>query len=110
MSLNAVAPLALLTPGSGAVNNAAPFSGAGAKTGLGPTGANFGKFLDQALQQVDGLQKNADAAGIALATGQAPDIHSVMIALDKASLAMSLTVEVRNKALAAYQELMQMQI
>ncbi|CAA7602969.1 Flagellar hook-basal body complex protein FliE [Acididesulfobacillus acetoxydans] len=110
MSLSAVAPLALLTPGNSAVNNAAPLSGAGTKTGPGLTGANFGKFLGQALQQVDGLQKNADAASIALATGQAPDIHSVMIALDKASLAMSLTVEVRNKAMDAYQELMRMQI
>lgn len=112
MSINAIPPLPLLTPvgGNSAVNSAAPTSGTGKGSGLAQAGGDFAKFLDSALQQVDSLQKNADAASTALATGQAPDIHTVMIALDKANLAMSLTVQVRNQALDAYQQIMGMQI
>lgn len=112
MSINAIPPLPLFAPtgGSSVTNSVAANSGLGKGTGLAQAGGDFAKFLDNALQQVDALQKNADAASTALATGQAPDIHTVMIALDKANLALSLTVQVRNKALDAYQEIMRMQI
>ena len=46
----------------------------------------------------------------ALASGQAPDLHSVTIAAEKATLSFQLAVQVRNKALEAYQEIMRMQL
>jgi len=73
-------------------------------------GSDFSQFLTEALKQVDALQKNAETASIALATGQVQDLHTVMVALEKASLSLALTVEVRNKALDAYHEMMRMQI
>ena len=78
--------------------------------GTQPAGTDFGSFLKDALQQVDALQKNADAASLSLSTGQTQDIHTAMIALEKANLSLSLTVEVRNKVLDAYNQIMRMQI
>lgn len=71
---------------------------------------DFSQFLSEALQQVDTLQKNADAASVGLATGQVQDLHTAMVALEKASLSLSMTVEVRNKVLDAYHEITRMQI
>ena len=71
---------------------------------------DFSQFLSEALQQVDTLQKNADAASVGLATGQIQDLHTAMVALEKASLSLSMTVEVRNKVLDAYHEITRMQI
>lgn len=84
--------------------------GTGLGNGAAKAGSDFGQFLTDALNQVDALQKNADAASVGLATGQIQDLHTVMIALQKASLSLSMTVEVRNKALDAYQEIMRMQM
>lgn len=85
-----------------------PINGLG--NGATKAGTDFGQFLTDALNQVDGLQKNADATSVGLATGQIQDVHTVMIALQKASLSLNMTVEVRNKALDAYQEIMRMQM
>ena len=73
-------------------------------------GSDFARFLNDALKQVDSLQKDADVATAGLVTGQVQDLHTVMIALQKANLAMSLTVEVRNKVLDAYSTMMHMQL
>ena len=72
--------------------------------------SQFSNFLDSALQQLDNSQKNADKAVMDMATGQAPDLHTAMVALEKANLNITLAVEVRNKVLDAYHEVMRMQI
>ncbi|WP_434511459.1 flagellar hook-basal body complex protein FliE [Desulfitobacterium sp. AusDCA] len=82
----------------------------GQVNGTEKASSDFGQFLSDALNQVDALQKTADAASIGLATGQIQDIHTVMIALQKASLSLNMTVEARNKVLDAYQEIMRMQM
>jgi flagellar hook-basal body complex protein FliE len=92
---------------SGSVSNP---SALGTTNETQKAGADFMDFLNNELQKVDALQKNADVATIALATGQTQDIHTVMIALEKASLSLGLTVEVRNKMLDAYNQIMRMQI
>lgn len=78
--------------------------------GVVKASSDFSQFLAEALQQVDTLQKNADAASVGLATGQIQDLHTAMVALEKASLSLSMTVEVRNKVLDAYHEITRMQI
>lgn len=78
--------------------------------GAQKAGTDFAKFLNDALQQVEASQQNADAATAGLVTGQVQDLHTVMVALEKASLNMALTVEVRNKVLDAYNQIMRMQI
>lgn len=74
------------------------------------TGASFSEFLQKALTEVNSLQKQSEAAAIKLTTGEITDLHSVMIAGEKAGLALQLTVQVRNKVIEAYQEIMRMQV
>jgi flagellar hook-basal body complex protein FliE len=78
--------------------------------GAAKVGADFSQFLADALKEVDALQKNADVASVGLATGQIQDLHTAMVALEKANLSLSMTVEVRNKVLDAYHEIVRMQI
>lgn len=74
-----------------------------------PSG-DFAAWLNQELVSIDGKLAAADEALTDLATGASGNIHQVMLALEETRLAFSLMVEVRNKALEAYQELMRMQI
>ena len=78
--------------------------------GAAQVGADFGQFLHEALQKVDNIQKEAEVASLGLATGQIQDLHTAVLAMEKASLSLSLTVEVRNKMIDAYHEVMRMQI
>ncbi|MBO8159345.1 flagellar hook-basal body complex protein FliE [Thermosyntropha sp.] len=71
---------------------------------------SFIDLLNQALNEVDRLQKNASQSAMRLITGEEEYLHNVMIAYEKASLALQLTVEVRNKIIEAYHELMRMQM
>jgi len=71
-------------------------------------GPAFGEVLSGVFDQVNGAQMRADSMVEALALGEPVEIHQVMLALNEASNAMSMTMQVRNKALEAYQELMRM--
>lgn len=111
MSIQPIAPIIPF----GALSPVAPTSLASTPTvnsgdGAQKAGADFGKFLTDALNQVNDLQSNADAASMQLATGQVQDLSTVMIALEKASLSLNLTVSVRDKAIDAYNQIMRMQI
>lgn len=66
----------------------------------------FGEILGQLLNQAQSAQQEANQAALALASGGLQDISQVVIASEKASLALELLVEVRNKVLEAYQEVM----
>lgn len=74
------------------------------------TAKEFGQFLTEALSNVEAAQAEAADAAQRLATGEIRDVAEVMIASEKASLALQLTVQVRNKVLEAYQEIMRMQV
>lgn len=69
----------------------------------------FGEYLNRALQKVNNLQIEADQMAEKVAQGE-EDIHNALIALEKANLALGLTVQVRNKVVEAYQEIMHMQM
>ena len=56
------------------------------------------------------LKIQSDTLTEKLALGQEVDLHEVMIASQKASVTMQLTLEIRNKAVEAYQEMMRMQV
>jgi len=73
-------------------------------------GVSFGDYLNSAIKQVDGLQKDSEKLNEALAMGLTDNIHQVMIASEKASIAMQFTMQVRNKIMDAYQEIMRMPI
>ncbi len=66
----------------------------------------FGEILKNAVDNVEGLQKTSNDLQFKLAMGEVKDIHEVMIAMEKASIAMSLTMEIRDKVMEAYQTIM----
>jgi flagellar hook-basal body complex protein FliE len=70
---------------------------------------SFSGILDKSIGAVNDLQQNADSAIQQFVAGKM-DIHDVMIEVEKASVAMQLTVQLRNKVLEAYQEVMRMQV
>jgi len=72
--------------------------------------ASFMDYLTGALGQVDALQKDAASSAEKLALGDESYLHNTMIAYEKANLALQLTVEVRNKMVEAYQEIMRIQM
>lgn len=74
------------------------------------TGKTFSEFLQDALRNVNDLQKQAEQASLNLAAGRVEDIAEVAIAAEKASIALQLTIQVRNKIIDAYQEVMRMQV
>ena len=73
-------------------------------------GAQAGQSLDQVIQKVSDYQHNADKMVIDLATGKETNIHNTMVELEKADIALKYTVQLRNRALSAYEELMRIQV
>lgn len=70
----------------------------------------FSELLRGAVGQVNHMQQKADDAARNFAVGETTNIHDTMIALEKADLSMRLMIQVRNKVIDAYQEVMRMQI
>ncbi|WP_085523982.1 flagellar hook-basal body complex protein FliE [Tuberibacillus sp. Marseille-P3662] len=73
-------------------------------------GKAFGHQLQQAIQNVNQSQNSAEQAITDLAQGQADNLHNVMIKMQKSEVMLQTTVNVRNKAVNAYREIMRMQI
>jgi flagellar hook-basal body complex protein FliE len=70
----------------------------------------FKSMLTEAINKVDAAQKESELLTSQLVTGEVQDVHQVMIASQKASLTLQLTVQVRNKVIESYQEIMRMQV
>jgi flagellar hook-basal body complex protein FliE len=70
----------------------------------------FGETLGRALAGVNALQLDADAASVALASGKSVDTAKTVVTIEKASIAFQFAMQVRNKLLEAYQEVMRMQV
>jgi flagellar hook-basal body complex protein FliE len=70
----------------------------------------FGGALENSIQSLQGMQDQAAQASQALATGQATDPESAVMALERARLAMQLASQVRNKAVEAYTDIFHTQV
>lgn len=73
-------------------------------------GPSFADTLREAVTQVNELHLDADKKAQELATGKTDDIAGVMIATEKAEIALRAMVQVRNKIIDAYQDIMKMQV
>lgn len=71
--------------------------------------APFADLVTEAVGQVQQLEQQANTAIEGLMSGKGVDVHEAMIATQKASMGFELVLSVRNKALAAYQQVMGMQ-
>jgi len=88
-------------PGSAAGNAMSGVNGPG-------DGPDFTQTLDGMMNQVADMQTSAQAQVVDLLQGNGQDVHSAMIAVEKADLSFQLMMQVRNKIIQAYQTISQM--
>ncbi len=71
---------------------------------------SFASVLKESINNVNELQVKSDEMTEKLVRGENIDLHQVMIASQKASITMQATLEIRNKVIEAYQEIMRMPV
>ena len=101
-------PLTLSNATGAVLNRPKPGAGAESGTGAGLTGS-FGEALGRLI---DGVEQSSATANTAV-TGmmdKSVDVHDAMIALQREELSLQLTIQIRNKLVSAYQEIMRMPI
>ena len=79
-------------------------------TSAQPAGDSFAGMLGKMVAEVNAKQNAAGASVSALQAGQSVPLHQTVIAMEEASVSFQLMVEVRNKLLESYQEIMRMQM
>lgn len=72
-------------------------------------GSPFASVMRDAIQATQHLETNASNAVTGLISGSGVDVHTAMIATEKSNLAFEMVLSFRNKAVAAYQQLMGLQ-
>lgn len=90
-----------------ALSVAAP-SGKVAKGAPGNPCDDFGQALKNSVEEMERLIREADQGVREMLLGEA-DLHQTMIAIEKANLSLRLMLQVRNKMISAYEEIMRMQ-
>ncbi|MDO9462592.1 MAG: flagellar hook-basal body complex protein FliE [Deltaproteobacteria bacterium] len=100
-----------MSPKSITPDIAAPLNNAGAgfKNIKKSSGAGFGDQLKKYLSEVNELQQVADKKVEELASGQNANLHETLIAVEKAGISFRMVMQVRNKIISAYEEVMRMQ-
>jgi flagellar hook-basal body complex protein FliE len=75
-----------------------------------PQYKSFQETLVDFVNDVNKLQKNAEVSVQKLLTGEIKDVHDVMIAVEKAGTSFELMMEIRNKMIDAYHEILRIQM
>jgi flagellar hook-basal body complex protein FliE len=78
--------------------------------GIAPAGGGFGEIFNKLVTDVEQRQAKANDVTRSVLMGDNPNLHQSVIAMQEASLSFSLMVEVRNKVVESYQELMRMPV
>jgi flagellar hook-basal body complex protein FliE len=78
--------------------------------GADPKGAGFFETLAKSMEEVNSDQVQADTAIKDLVAGRTKNIHETMLQVQKAELSLKTMMQVRNKILEAYKEIMRMQV
>lgn len=73
-------------------------------------GASFQRVMAQSLERVNSLQQGAQATALRFLQGEPVEVHQVALEQQQAAIAFDLLLEVRNKVVSAYQEVMRMQV
>ncbi|MDD5008477.1 MAG: flagellar hook-basal body complex protein FliE [Syntrophorhabdaceae bacterium] len=71
---------------------------------------SFSDVLKESIQKVTELEKEADKEVEKLAKMESQDIHNTMMAIEKADLTFQMMMQIRNKIITAYEEIMRMQV
>jgi len=86
----------------------APLEIGGAAPSTG--GGEFSNILQGAIAQVEGASNNANQSVQQFLSGDGEDLHSTILSVQRASLEFDMLMQVRNKVVSAYQEVMRMQM
>ena len=73
-------------------------------------GEDFSTLVKDSIASINRQQVAADQAAADLASGKNTNIHEVMIKMEEAEISLRLMVQMRNKVVEAYQEIMRMQV
>ena len=79
-------------------------------SGAGSAAGGFASLFSQAVNGVESLNRSASAAVSSFLDGDGEELHNAVMATNQAELAFDLFLQVRNKVINAYQEVMKMQI
>jgi len=82
----------------------------GESSKVGKNESSFSNVLKDKIGEINKLQLDADAAIAKVELSDSGSIHEAMIAMEKASISFKTMLQVRNKMLEAYQEVMRMQV
>jgi flagellar hook-basal body complex protein FliE len=74
------------------------------------TAGDFGKVLQGTINTLETMHQDAGTAIQKFLTGESEDLHTTVLATQKAEMAFELGLQVRNKVVSAYQEIMKMQL
>ena len=103
MTINGLNPTSAISQ----ISPNAASSSVGATSG---SSGSFGAVVRDALNSVDQSQKTASQEIANAVTGDSPDLHRTIIALQTADLQFQFAMQVRNKLIGAYEEVMRMQV
>lgn len=98
-----MAPISSIRP---VVDTIRPVLDAASAAGQG----SFGDYLKTSMETVEGLGKQAQQSAERFLNGEGEEIHQIALAMQKAELSFELFMQVRNKVVQAYQEVMRMQL
>jgi len=77
----------------------------------GPSaGSGFGGILSDAIQKVEQFQQNASNSIDRFLSGEGEELHQVAVNVQQAELSFEMFMQLRNKVVSAYQEVMKMQV
>lgn len=85
-------------------------SGVQSPTGAASPGAGFSSVLTDAISKVESFQNNATDSVNKFLSGEGEELHKVAVASQQADLSFQLFMQVRNKVVTAYNQVMQMQV
>lgn len=99
-------PISSIASLASTISSVAPASAAKPTTNA----ADFGSILNSAINEVESSHSTADISIRNFLSGENGEIHSTVLATQKAELQFELFMQARNKAVSAYQEIMKMQL
>ncbi|MEM1335434.1 MAG: flagellar hook-basal body complex protein FliE [Actinomycetota bacterium] len=112
MSISPIGPVSIPTPGTTQVSSVGAGGGAGITSGVGTGdgGGDLFSSVSDALQTVSDAHTRVDELSLQAATGDLTAVHELTMATAEAQLLTQLTVEVRNRAVESFNEIMRMQV
>lgn len=81
-----------------------------ARDGAKAVDKSFSDILNQAINEVDQTEKDSITMMEKLATGEIDNVHEVFVAAQKAELTLNMAIEVKNRVIDAYKEIMRLQL